>query len=108
MTPDDYPAFHQKEVRKSFERTRAGQPDNQLKYHAEGLLHAVRLLGLASAELLSEMLEAEHQAVFGESVATRQARKSALTELKETDPDAYFAIPAVERSLSKSGGCKGH
>jgi hypothetical protein len=97
MNPEDYLIFCQAELRKIFERTRAGQPDDKLRYRAEGLLHAARLLGLASAEQLSELLEAEHQAVFGESVATRQARKAALTELKETDPDAYFDIPTVER-----------
>ena len=95
MTPDDYLAFCQKEVRKSFESTRAGQPDDKLKYRAEGLFHAARLLGLVSAEELNAIIEAEHQAVFGESVAARQARKAALTKLKETDPDAYFDIPAV-------------
>ena len=97
MTPYEYLTFCRAEVRKSFERTRAGQPDDKFKYRAEGLLHAARLLGLASTEQLSELLEAEHQVVFGENVAARQARKAALTELKETDPDAYFYIPAVER-----------
>ncbi len=97
MTPDDYLVFCQNEVRKSFERTKAGKPDDKLKYRAEGLLHAARLLGLTSADQLNEMIETEHQAVFGESVAARQARKAALTELKATDPDAYFDILAVER-----------
>ncbi len=97
MTPDDYLVFCQKEVRKSFERTKTGQPDDKLKYRAEGLLYAARLLVLASAEDVKSMLEVEHQSVFGESIAARQERKAALTELKETDPDAYFDIPAVER-----------
>jgi len=59
--------------------------------------HVGSVIGLTSAKRLSEMLETERLAVFGESVAARQARKAGLTELNETEPDAYFDIDAVER-----------
>ncbi|MEE1675026.1 hypothetical protein SNR37_000348 [Agarivorans aestuarii] len=51
--------------------TRAGKPDDKLKYRVEGLLHAAKLLGLLSTEQVSAIIESEHQAVFDESVSER-------------------------------------
>ncbi|GAC27405.1 hypothetical protein GPAL_0525 [Glaciecola pallidula DSM 14239 = ACAM 615] len=51
-----------------------------------------------SAEEVSELIETEHQSVFGESVYQRQARKSKLAKLKDMSQDDYFDIPAIERN----------
>ena len=69
---------------KSFERTKAGQPENKLKHHIGRQLHVARRLELASANAVKAKIEDEHQAIFRESVAARQSRKAALSELKET------------------------
>ncbi|MDC8829292.1 hypothetical protein [Alteromonas gilva] len=100
MNATQYLQHCREEVRKNFQRVQAGQPDEKQKSRIEGLLHAARLLELVSLEELNALIEEEHQAVYGESVAQRKdrlARKTTLDELKENDPDAYFAIPAVER-----------
>ena len=38
-----------------------------------------------------------HINVFGETIEERADRKRKLNALKESDPDAYLEIPAIER-----------
>ena len=38
-----------------------------------------------------------HIEVFGETIDARADRKRKLNALKESDPDAYLEIPAIER-----------
>lgn len=80
-----------------FSLVKAGRADDKKKYRAEGFLHALRLAGLVSDKEVNDIIEQTHQNIFGESVAERQARKATLNTLKQSDPDAYFDIPAVER-----------
>ncbi len=100
MTAEEYLHHMRKELHASLLAARAGAPDMARKHRTEGLMQAARLLGLASADVLEQMIEQEHLKVFGESVATRRARrarKDALSALKQQCPDAYFDIPAIER-----------
>lgn len=97
MKKENYIEYCRGELRKVFLATKSSKPDDQHKYRTEGLLHAARLLELMSSQEIESMFEQEHLAVFGESVAQRQKRKSTYAELKERAPDAYLDIPAVER-----------
>lgn len=97
MTAAEYRDYLKEAIRKNFENTHAGRPDEKQKYRTEGLIHAARLLGLLSTESISDMIETEHQRVFGESVAERKARRSSFEKLRETSIDEYWEIPAIER-----------
>ncbi|WP_221075577.1 hypothetical protein [Agarivorans aestuarii] len=97
MDKENYLAFCKAELRSVFENTKAGKPNDKLKYRVEGLFHAAKLLGLLTADQANAIIESEHQAVFGESVSERLKRKNQLKQLRESDPDAYFNIPTVER-----------
>lgn len=63
-------------------------------------MHDARRLELAPADAVKAKIEDEHQAIFRKSVAARHSRKAALSELKETDPGAYFDITAIDRKAS--------
>ncbi|WP_163133850.1 hypothetical protein [Agarivorans sp. Alg241-V36] len=97
MDNESYLVFCKAELRSVFENTKAGKPDDKLKYRVEGLFHAAKLLGILSTEQASAIIESEHQAVFGESVSERLKRKTQLKQLKESDLEAYFNIPTIER-----------
>ncbi|WP_026843429.1 hypothetical protein [Brumicola pallidula] len=98
MTQTQFLDYCRSELLKSLNNTKSRKPDDKQKYRTEGLLHAARLLDLMSAEEVSELIETEHQSVFGESVYQRQARKSKLAKLKDMSQDDYFDIPAIERN----------
>lgn len=67
------------------------------KYRVQGFMHAGELLGVIS-KAQGQMLIADlHLQVFGETIDERAKRKNKLEALKESDPDAYIAIPAIER-----------
>ena len=89
--------FWQAAMREVFELASAGTPDDKKKHRAEGFLHALRMAGVLTDEEITDSIEILHQEVFGESVKERKQRKAYLETLKNSDPDAYFAIPAVER-----------
>lgn len=97
MTEQEYAEFLQEAIRKSYLNTHKGKPDDKHKYRTEGLIHAARLLGVLSASAIQEMIEAEHQRVFGESVAERKARIASFETLKESSIDDYYKVPAIER-----------
>jgi hypothetical protein len=98
MTQTQFLDYCRRELLKSLNNTKSRKPDDKQKYRTEGLLHAARMLDLMSAEEVSELIETEHQSVFGESVEQRQARKSKLAKLKDMSQDDYFDIPAIERN----------
>lgn len=98
MTATEYRAYLKETIRKSYENTHSGKPDDKHKYRTEGLIHAARLLGLLSTEDIREIIEVEHQRVFGESVSERKARTAYFEKLKEESIDEYWEIPAIERN----------
>ncbi|WP_414829961.1 hypothetical protein [Alteromonas sp. H39] len=97
MTATEYREYLEDAIRRNLENTHAGRPDDKHKYRTEGLIHAARLLGLLSTEVIRDMIENEHQRVFGESVAERKARTTSFEKLKETSIDEYWEIPAIDR-----------
>lgn len=97
MTEQEYLAFLRDSIRKSYLNTQEGRPDDKHKYRTEGLIHAARLMVMLSATEITDMIEKEHQDVFGESVAARKARLASFEKLKEESIDDYFEVPAIQR-----------
>ena len=97
MTHDEFLGYCREQLILSFRNTLSGKPDNVQKHRTEGLIQAAKLLGIASHSDISQIIEEEHLAVFGETVSERTARKKSLAELKEQSPDIYYDIPAIER-----------
>ena len=97
MTDTQFLDYCRGELQKSFNNAQSRTLDDKQKYRTEGLLHAARLMGMATVEELSEMISFEHQGVFGESVEKRQARKSKFAKLQNMSQDDYFDIPAIAR-----------
>ena len=97
MENSEFRAYCRSELIKSLQSAKAGKPDDNQKSRTEGLLHAARLLGIMSAEEITNLIEKEHLAIFNESVSVRKAKKDKLTALKELSPDEYFDIPTFER-----------
>ena len=67
------------------------------KYRAQGFMRAGELMGLISKEQGQALIADLHFQVFGETIDERTTRKRKLNALKESDPDAYIEIPAIER-----------
>lgn len=67
------------------------------KYRVQGFMHAGEVMGLISKEEGKALIADLHMEVFGETINERAQRKRKLEALKESDLDAYFAIPAIER-----------
>ena len=86
------------QLREVFELAKVGTPSDKKKYRTEGFLHAMRLSGIVCDDEINQLIEALHYDVFGESVRDRKQKKAALNALKQTDQDAYYAIPAIERN----------
>ncbi len=97
MEPKEFIEHCRHQLVQSYQNTLNGQVDEKQKYRTEGMFHAARLLGLMDVEQIQAMFEQEHLACFGESSAERQQRKKAMMALKAEDPEAYFAIPTIER-----------
>ena len=60
-------------------------------------MHAGEVLGVISNEEGKRLIADLHLQVFGETIDERATRKRKLNALKESDPDAYIEIPAIER-----------
>ena len=60
-------------------------------------MHAGELLGIITNEQGKALIADLHVRVFGETIDERATRKRKLDALKESDPDAYIEIPAIER-----------
>lgn len=97
MTPEEYIEYCTKELNSILSKTKSGTPDLVQKYRAEGLFQAAKLLGILTNAEVHDIFEEEHFRVFGESIIERQHRKDELNKIKETAPDVYFDIPAIER-----------
>tara|TARA_Y100000994_G_scaffold235792_1_gene225780 strand:- start:4689 stop:4997 length:309 start_codon:yes stop_codon:yes gene_type:complete len=67
------------------------------KYRVQGFMHAGEMLGVISNEQGKSLIAELHLQVFGETIDERATRKRKLNALKESDPDAYIEIPAIER-----------
>lgn len=96
MDSQNFIEYCRAELVKSFSNSKAGSPNEMHKHRTEGLLQAAKLLGVMSDATIRQLVEEEHQKVFGETVAQRKARKAAYANVKEGS-DAYFNIPAIER-----------
>ena len=67
------------------------------KYQVQGFMHAGELLGVIS-QAQGKMLVADlHLQVFGKTIDERTNKKNKLEALKNTNPDDYVEIPAIER-----------
>ena len=97
MDFDSFLDYLRDEIVATFKLAKAGRPDDKHKYRTEGLIQAARKLGLLTHEQASDLVEREHQMVFGCSVAERKGKKAELAKLKETSPDQYYEMPAYER-----------
>lgn len=67
------------------------------KYRVQGFMHAGEVLGVITNEQGKSLIAELHLQVFGETIDERATRKRKLNALKESDPDAYIEIPAIER-----------
>jgi len=67
------------------------------KYRVQGFMHAGEMLGVITNEEGKSLIAELHLRVFGETIDERATRKRKLNALKESDPDAYIEIPAIER-----------
>lgn len=99
MDCDQFIEFCRMELQKSYRNTKSGNKHDQQKHRTEGLLHAAVLMKCISKEEVQDMLEIEHQRIFGQSISERKMKSSKLAQLKKDSPDDYFDIPAIERKL---------
>ncbi|MCZ8529909.1 hypothetical protein [Alteromonas sp. PRIM-21] len=80
-----------------YKASKDGKKVEAEKYRVQGFMHAGEVMGLISKEEGKALIADLHLEVFGETINERAQRKRKLEALKETDLDAYFAIPAIER-----------
>ena len=80
-----------------YNASKEGKKVEAEKYRVQGFMHAGELMGLISKEEGRALIADLHIEVFGETINERAERKRKFDALKETDLDAYFAIPAIER-----------
>ena len=80
-----------------YKASKDGKKVEAEKYRVQGFMHAGELMGLISKEEGKALIADLHIQVFGETIDERAQRKRKLDALKESDLDAYFAIPAIER-----------
>ena len=80
-----------------YNASKQGKKVEAEKYRVQGFMHAGELMGLINKEEGKALIADLHIEVFGETIDERAQRKRKLDALKESDLDAYFAIPAIER-----------
>lgn len=80
-----------------YNASKEGKKVEAEKYRVQGFMHAGELMGLISQKEGKALIADLHIEVFGETINERAQRKRKLEALKESDLDAYFAIPAIER-----------
>lgn len=102
MQANEFIEYCRSEINKIYQNSIEGKPDDKHKHRTEGLLQALRHLDILTQAQIGQMVEDEHQAVFGVSVAERKAQKALLAALKNTDPDKYYEIPAIERMAGRA------
>jgi hypothetical protein len=84
-------------MRQVYQLTLAGRPDPAKQHRAEGFIQAGVVLGIFTAQEIQTTVDALHLEVFGETKAQRQGRIRGYEALKISDPDRYFAEPAIIR-----------
>jgi len=77
--------------------SKRGKKVDAEKYRVQGFMHAGEMLGVITNEQGKSLIAELHLQVFGETIDERATRKRKLNALKESDPDAYIEIPAIER-----------
>ncbi|WP_370245542.1 hypothetical protein [Alteromonas abrolhosensis] len=82
---------------KLYTASKNGENVDAEKYRVQGFMHAGEVLGVISNEEGKRLIADLHLQVFGETIDERATRKRKLKALKESDPDAYIEIPAIER-----------
>lgn len=100
MNKAEYTDYVIHEIRRLYRLAQEGNPDETAKHRTEGLVHAGVLLGVYTKEDIKHRIDTEHLAIFNETVDTRRSRlakQKALSALKDTDPDAFYNIPAYQR-----------
>lgn len=97
MHAEEFIGYCRSQLMLGFQHILAGKYDEKHKYRTEGLLQAVRVLGIMSTEEVTRLIEQTHLEVMGETVAARKARKDSLAQLKDNAPDEYYDIPAIYR-----------
>lgn len=97
MDIEKYVQNCQQEIHRLFTLSKAGKEDLLLKSRVEGFVSAWIQLGVFSQVQANDMIENIHLQVFAESVAARKQRKASYAELKLTNPDEYFELPAAVR-----------
>lgn len=80
-----------------YKASKDGKKVEAEKYRVQGFMHAGEVIGLISKEQGKALIADLHMEVFGETINERAQRKRKLDALKESNLDAYFAIPAIER-----------
>ncbi|MCU7554422.1 hypothetical protein OCL06_07415 [Alteromonas sp. ASW11-19] len=97
MDKTDFLALCHKRIVVVYQATKAGTPDDAARHRMEGFMNAGQVIGVVTQAEVRELIERAHYQVFGETVAERKERKASLESLKESEPDRYYAIPAIER-----------
>jgi hypothetical protein len=81
-----------------FSTSKAGKDTAELRFRAQGFIHAGELLQLFSRHEVQQLMEQEHLEVFGVTIAERkpseQARRQQALKLGDYD---YFDEPAFNR-----------
>jgi hypothetical protein len=81
-----------------FEKAKNHQKDDRQKHRTEGFIYAGVMLGLITNEEANDILDKSHFEVFGESIASRKARKASIKEAVARGDDDYINIPAYDRA----------
>ncbi len=97
MDKTDFLALCHKRITAVYKATKAGTPDDAARHRMEGFMNAGQVLGIVTQAEVRELIEHVHYEVFNETVAERKSRKASLASLKASEPDRYYAIPAIER-----------
>ena len=97
MNKSEFIEYSHLQLKQVFMSVKEGTPDDKLKHRTEGFMLAGEKLGVITRADASNLIEKAHFEIFGESSSQRAERKKSLSELKESSPDEYFDIPAIER-----------
>jgi hypothetical protein len=97
MNKQQYLASCYQQLRNVFALAKQHKKDDQLKFRAEGFIHAGKSLGVISHQEAIEVMEQAHFEIFAENIATRRKRKASLKEAIAKGDDDFINIPAYER-----------
>ncbi|RLV57849.1 hypothetical protein D5018_20370 [Parashewanella curva] len=80
-----------------FEQAKLNRTNPELKARIEGLFQAGKVLNIYTDKEALELMEQAHHHVFGESMAERSEKKTALKQAIDRGDDDFIDIPAYER-----------